>query len=172
MSELHREALGELRFPAPGAWTIEHQVMLMLPRPADDADGFQPNIVLRRTLVSPDRPGVEVMAEDRWHALQRELPGIEPGELIVGELCRHRAVRMTYAWRREPHVLAQQLLLCATERWLYDITFTDVAPRFAASSAEFERWVATLEIDPRTQPPASIAGSPQASLHALFGRRG
>lgn len=172
MSELQRETLGDLRFPAPSGWTVEHQVVLMLPRPADDAYGFQPNIVLRTAAVSPERPGVEAVAEDRWRALQRELPGIEPGELIVGELCRHRAVRMTYGWRREPHALAQQLLLCATERWLYDITFTDVAPRFAASNAEFERWVATLEIDPRTQPPASIAASPQPSLQELFGRRG
>ncbi len=172
MSELHREALGDLRFPVMGGWTAEHQVVLMLPRPADDTYGFQPNIVLRTAGMSPERPGVEAVAEDRWRALQRELPGIEPGELIVGELCRHRAVRMTYAWHREPHALAQQLLLCATPRWLYDITFTDVAPRFAASSAEFERWVATLEIDLRTQPPASIAASPQSSLHALFGKRG
>ena len=172
MSGLPREALGDLRFPTPGGWTVEHQVVVMLPRPADDAYGFQPNIVLRKTPVSPDRPGVEAVAEDRWRALERELPGIEPGELIVGELCRHRAVRMTYGWHREPHALAQQLVLCATQRWLYDITFTDVAPRFAASSAEFERWIATLEIDPGTQPPASIAASTRPNLQALFGRRG
>ena len=172
MSDLPREALGDLRFPAPAGWTVEHQVVVRLPRPADDAYGFQPNIVLRKTAVSPERPAVEAVAEDRWRALEHELPGIEPGELIVGELCRHRAVRMTYAWRREPHALAQQLVLCATQRWLYDITFTDVAPRFATSSAEFERWIATLEIDPGTQPAATIAAPTQHSLQALFGRRG
>lgn len=171
MSELHREALGDLRFSVPMDWIVEYQTVVVLPRPADDTHGFQPNIVLRKTPLPPERPSIEAVAEERWRALERELPGIEPGELIVGELCRHRAVRMTYAWRAEPHALVQQLLLCATERWLYDVTCTDIAPRFAASSVEFERWIARLELDAPVPPPATVTASARPSLQALFGRR-
>lgn len=140
---MSRDALGGVTFELPDGWTAEHQVVLRLGVP-DDATGFEANVVVARR-PAPAGATVDALAETRCRELSQELTALVPGELRLAQLCGQRAVRIGYRWG-EGAALAQLIVLSVIGRWVYEVTFTDSAARYAESVGAFERWLAGLQI--------------------------
>jgi hypothetical protein len=165
MSDQRSDFLGAVRFSVPEGWTAQQQLMLQLPcAPSADGINFQPNIVMVIQQVAPGST-VDSIAEERWRLLAQHLAKLERGLSLWGELFGQRAVRMSYTWHNGTHQIRQLLVLCVLDRWLYELTFSDVPSHFDEHVAEFDRWMAGLGVA-SASPRADVAGAAAKAVTA------
>jgi hypothetical protein len=135
-----------LQLAIPAGWIARHQVTLELPHTSPDDGDFRANVVMQWARLDLPAATIDAIADERRRLLGRHLPRFEFGLALWFKLSGRRAVRMTYTWNNGTRSLRQVLVLCEHARWLYELTFTDTAVRFAASVPRFDAWLAALEL--------------------------